>query len=155
MKKAIYVTTRKRALVAMLGGALTGSVLFPVGFLLCGDVDLDWNADPLEVVVGQASLLFACLTLIAALGLPAWFVLSRNTRRGPLLAILVGAAITSLVFLGGLAWIVRGELYLVGVDEVGLAVAFAASALCGGGVGLATWRIAYRRQVDKTPEAFA
>lgn len=155
-----YATNSSRAALGLLTGVLTGACLVTLW-------DLVGTSEPTPDLVGRA-MIFIGAAVVWAGGLAAfatlpWFFLDHYGLRGWPVAVVLGAVLSFLVVFifmtNGLGAYVAsggfsaadnaGPTWVDGrLTPHGWAVAFMISAICGGMggvVGLAVWRVAYRR----------
>ena len=140
-----YRATLDRAGLALAAGGLLGGLLI-VGLVLLGGPT---SAIGLAVALVAGSVLSAILAV--AVGGPLWTLCHRIGWRGPAAAFLIGA-------LAGFALFLAGQTYGFGLFDAppsdarsllfrwlsGIATSLVLALLCGG-IGLAMWRVAYRR----------
>ena len=173
MERADYVTTFPRALLALLGGAVTGALIFflEIAALLAlrptklGEMSDYVGLDPVTVVVTIAIfgfIFFAGGLLIA--GAPLWWLLHRLGRRDWFYAAGLGALLGCAGFVFMAMWNAEwpalslisflteqfggltarnGQLTREGWDA--LERGAIGIAFAGGLAGLALWKIAYRK----------
>lgn len=160
-----YRTTLPRAILGIVSGVLTGAVLVTLrSFVGMTQFDEYWLRDALAVFTYAAIVWAAGLILVAVI---PWSLLHHCGLRGWPIAIILGLVLTFVVIFGfltngfgayvsdsvfsaadngGPTW-VDGRLTPHGWFE-----AFQFSAICGAvgaTVGLAVWRVAYRRDVNE------
>ena len=140
-----YYTTLDRAGLALAVGGLASGVLAVVLAALGGGHSP--AALALMLILGTT----LAATLIAAVAGPIWIICHKRGWRGPFAAATVGAAIGFVLFLAG-------QTYGIGLYDMpdidtptlvyrwlsGIATS-AVLALITGGIGLAMWRVAYRK----------
>jgi hypothetical protein len=167
------VTTRLRAVLALLGGAVAGALVFfaeIAALLALQPAKLDQMSDYvgmsdtlLIAIIGVFGFVFFAGGLVVV-GVPAWWVLHRLGRRDWYYAVCLGALLGCVGFVIVAMWNPEWPaLNLISfltekfggltaragqlTDEGWAALARGAGgvALAGGVAGLALWRIAYRK----------
>ncbi|MES2057018.1 MAG: hypothetical protein V4564_13865 [Pseudomonadota bacterium] len=142
-----YDTSLDRAGLALATGGLMGG-LFAVLLVLFGG---SWSLLPLVVAFIVGSIISAMA--IIAIGGPLWLICHALGKRGPVAAATVGAVAGFALFLGG-------QTYGFGLFDMPVSDArtllfrilsgIATSLVLAGfsaAIGLAMWRVAYRRVV--------
>ena len=168
-----YSTSVPRALLGILTGVLTGAVLVTMwSFVGMARLDDYWLRHAFSIFTYAAIVWTAGLTLVAVI---PWALLHRCGLRGWPIAIILGLVLTFLVVFGFLTngfGTIASESGFSAVDSGGPTwidgrrtphgwfEAFQFSAICavvGAAVGLAVWRVAYRREAvarsDPRPDA--
>jgi hypothetical protein len=142
---AYYETSIDRMGLAIGTGGLMGGAIATALMILAGPASV--LALAAALVVGSILTALA----ITALAVVPWALLHLAGRRGPVSAALLGAAIGFLLFLGGQTY-GYGAFTMPIMDAgtltyrwVSAALTSAVMAAIAAGVGVAMWRVAYRR----------
>jgi hypothetical protein len=140
-----YDTTLDRAGIALATGGLLGG-LFTVVLILLGG---SWS--PVALVVGLIVGSVISAMTVVAIGGPLWIVCHALGKRGPVAAASVGAVAGLALFLGGQTY--GFGLFDMPVTDAstlmfrwlsGLATSLILAGMSAA-IGLAMWRVAYRR----------
>jgi len=180
MKQADYVTTIPRALAAMLGGAVIGTLVFvleiavllalrPSKLVELTDYVGTTNLDLILTLALFGFIFFAGGLLIA--GTPVWWFLHVNGRRNWFDAVGLGAVLGSAGFVFMAMWnpewtalslisflteefggITAGNDGLTSEGWAALIRGTIGIAIAGALAGLAIWKIAYKRRQPRESE---
>jgi hypothetical protein len=148
MPRRDYDTTIDRAAIALVVGALVGSLLVGATMIVLGlaGVGSGQLIDPVRLgLIAPIYAFFYFAAGLAAVGVPIWIVLHRRGYRGRLAATVTGFFAAGLTWLLLQTWnnIVRGTIPEVG-ELWPVLISALPVAIIGAVVGFVVWRIAYR-----------